>query len=422
LESSDGRRYFTFVAQSLDNRSPDIISAFGVRLSSDDLRSPERTGVIGMTTTISAHGKKFQASDRSPSQGFILERDVLFHIGTEDKDVAGRAAPLLCLGKLDEPDPRFWREVLLAELDEFAGQARRTIGLRQLSDFAQLLDIMLASRSPGLGGSLVRAVAGALGGGRDKKPVLPGRAAAVVVATAADKRALAVDTQLAGLLGDPSVAIVEVPVPDDEPQTELVRRLGQLGMLDSSPTIAVRDPYDADRYLRADDLSEELVRSKQGCYQALCKLLGAKSVITAAEVQYTYKGHRQLKVGALATIRNRGVKAGAGTETDDSNVMTQRAELRQENAGAPPDIAAAEAFIRDRGLDWDRDLIHLLDTVRSAHNPPKRLRLSYNTRQAMDRVTRRFGNIAAAGAKLSADGGTNANCETVYECTVEVEF
>ena len=56
---SGAKGFFTFVAQSLDNRSPDIISELGAVLPSDNLRSPERMRVIGKTTSISAHGKQW---------------------------------------------------------------------------------------------------------------------------------------------------------------------------------------------------------------------------------------------------------------------------------------------------------------------------------------------------------------------------
>jgi hypothetical protein len=421
LGSSDGRRYFTFVAQSLDNRSPDIISELGTWLSTEDLRSPDRVRIVGMTTTISARGKKVQVSDRSPSCAFVHEQDVLFHIGTEDKDSSGRSAPVLCLGRLGEPDTPVWPRVLIGELDEFAGQAGRTIGPRQRSDLVQLLDMV--RRQPSSGGSLMGAVKGALAGARDKDPArLPPDVAAVMILGEADRRVFAADRHLVGLLNDPNVAIVDVPVPDEEPQPELVRRLKELGLLDAPPTLAVRDPYDAERYLPVDDLSDGLLRSKQGCYQILCQLLGAKTVTVEAFTRHAHTGGKRLKVGGSATIKGRGVRAAVGTETDDLGVMTERVELRQENVGAKADLEAAQAFIRDRQLGWDTDLVHLLDAVRHRNNPTRELRLKYSTRHAMDRVTRRVADIGAVGAALNAGGGKSANYETVYEFNVAVTF
>jgi hypothetical protein len=424
LGVSGAKRYFTFVAQSLDNRSPDIISEFGRVLPSDDLRSPERTRVIGKTTTVSARGKQFRIADRSECRGFVLEQDVLFYVGTENKDESGRLAPVLCLGSFAEPDALVWREVLLGELDEFSKEAGRTVGPRQRSEFVQLIDLVLANRPGAAGASLQRRVAGAVNHltRRDKVAARSTRdVSAALVVTAADKRVLTADTQLVGLLNNSNVAVVDIPVADDGPWADLAERLDELGLLES-PTLALRDPYDADRYFRADDLSVELIRAKQSCYQILCKLLGARTVSVESVTKHTYTGGKRLKVGGSATIKGVGVKAKIAPEADDSKVTIQRVELQQENLGDLADIAAAEAFMRDRQLAWDRDLTHLIETVRYAHNPTKELHLSYSTSQAMDRVTRRVGNLAAFGAALGAIRTSRKGYETVYESKVSISF
>jgi hypothetical protein len=424
MRNRSAQRYFTFVAQSLDNRSPDIISEFGRILPSDDLRSPERTTVIGKTTTVSAHGKQFRISDRSECRGFVSGQDVLFHVGTDDKDASGRSAPVLCLGSLPQPDALVWPEVLLGELDEFTEKAGRTVGPRRRSELVQLIDLILANRQPAAGNSLLRSVAGALNQltGRDKIASEPVRDAnAALVMTAADKRVLTADPPLVGLLNNPNVAVVDIPVANDSPRADLARRLDKLDLL-HSPILALRDPYDADRYFRADDLSAELIRAKQSCYQILCRLLGARTVSVESVTKHRYTGGKHLKASGSAKVKGVSVKGDVAAEGDHSAVMINRVELRQENLGGPADIAAAEAFMRDRQLAWDHDLAHLLETVRYAHNPLKELYMSYSTRQAMDRVVSRVGNLSAIGAALCAGSRTREGYETVYEFTVSISF
>ena len=94
-------RYFTFVAQSLDNRSPDVISVRGNFLPSDDLRSPERTSLIDDTTYISSRGREVKVRNTSSCRAFVLDQEVLIEITARDRDASGRASPILCLGRLD---------------------------------------------------------------------------------------------------------------------------------------------------------------------------------------------------------------------------------------------------------------------------------------------------------------------------------
>ena len=338
--------------------------------------------------------------------------------------MAGRSAPMLCLGSFAEPDARVWRQMLLGELDEFSKKAKRTVGPRQRSELVQLINVVLASRQPAADTSLPRRVAGALNHltGRDKAAAeLVRDAIAVLVVTAADKRVLAADSRFVGLLNNRNVAVMDVPVADDSPWPDLARRLRELGLLDS-PTLALRDPYDDDRYFRADDLSIELIKAKRNSYQILCKLLGARTVSVESITTYKYTGGKQLKGSASASVKGKGVKAKIAAEAEGSGVMVQHVELSQKNLGGPADIAAAEAFMRSRQLAWDADLTNLLETVRYAHNPLKELHLSYSTSQAMDRVTHRVGNLAAVGVALGAARATQEGYETVYEFKVSISF
>lgn len=440
-------RFFAFVAQSLDNRSPDPISVDGHLLASENLRSPERTELIDDTTYIYSRGKKVQVRDGSACQGFVLDREVLIEITSSDRDEGGRASPILCLGHLDRPDKSVWGDVALSELDEFADKIGRNIDARVVSDFKQLTDRIFASPPE----RLLRRVLGF----RDSSASWPGetlpdqrpqqfqnktspvqnataatargpessysKPQAILAVDGADERLVRSDPNLAALLNDSGIFVLNLPASGQFEQ-HLVSILKSLGLV-KSPSLIIRDPYNPDRYFRAADLGVEMAKSKHRAYQDMCQLLGAKEVIVESINEVAQASERNSKISG-------SVDPGEGVEiTGDRSVkntfrkdLTEQFRLEQKHLGGHADLDAADEFMRSRSLHWDGDLSHLLDVVRNRENPPMELTLNFGTKQAVDRVTRSIDHLEAVIAGLRLDRDVHERYDAVYTFRIAISF
>ena len=445
-------RYFVFVAQSLDNRSPDPISVQGHFLATDDLRSPERTSLIDDTTFISSRGKEVRVQKGSSCRAFIFDQTVLVEITTKDRDAGGRASPILCLGRLDQPNKSVWRDVALGELDEFANKIDRNIDAYVVSDFTQLIDRIFASQQQRLPRPIV-AVRDALTsrtGTRSsdedtQEPITDVKSSqerfraeatresdsgepyneprAVLVLNAVSERLVRSKPNLAVLLDDPDVMVLDLPVRGaTAPKRDLASRLDNLGLM-QSPSLVLRDPYDPTRYFRAEDLGVELAKSKHRAYQNLCQLLGAKEVVVESVSELTRTTKRSRKVSGSVDA-GAGAKV-SGTSSAESTLradLTEQFRLEQKHLGGQADLLAADKFMRDRNLGWDGDLSHLVDVVRNQKNPPKELSLNFSTKQAIDRVTRDVRHLDIAIVGLGLDHEVHERYNAIYRFEMSVSF
>ncbi len=421
-------RFFTFTAQHLDNRSPDPISVQGHFLATDDLRSPERVDVISDTTLVSSRGKELQVRKGSTCRAFILDQKVLIEITTKDRDAAGRTSPILCLGRLDQPDNGVWGDVAQGELDEFAGQIGRKIDAWVVSDFAQLVDRIFAKpplRIPRPVGAVREWTSRASGQPAEESQESAdsyNQHRAVLVVNTVDERFVRSKPNLAALLDDPEVIVLELPVQGAAPKRDLAARLNNLGLM-RSPSLVLRDPYDPTRYFRAEDLGIELAKSKHRAYQKMCQYLGAKKVIveTVSELARATGGSRKVSgsVDAGAGAKVSGEFSTASTVRTD---LTKQFRLEQKHLGGRADLHAADEFMRNRGLDWDGDLSHLLDIVRDQNNPLREWRLSFSTKQAVDRVTRDVRHLNTAIVGLGLDSKTHERYDAAYSFEISVSF
>jgi hypothetical protein len=190
-----------------------------------------------------------------------------------------------------------------------------------------------------------------------------------------------------------------------------------------SLSLVLRDPYDPTRYFPAEDLGIELAKSKHRAYQKMCQYLGAKEVIveTVSELARATEKSRKVSgsVDAGAGAKVSGEFSKASTVRMD---LTKQFRLEQKHLGGRADLHAAGEFMRNRGLDWDADLSHLLDIMRDQNNPLKEWRLSFSTKQAVDRVTRDVRHLNTAIVGLGLDSKTHERYDAAYSFEISVSF
>ena len=227
---------------------------------------------------------------------------------------------------------------------------------------------------------------------------------------------------LAVLLDDPDVMVLDLPARGAAPKRDLAARLDNLGLM-QSPSLVLRDPYDPTRYFRAEDLGVELAKSKHRAYQNLCQFLGAKEVVveTVSELARTTKRSRKI---------SGSVDAGAGAKVSGDSLcrehgatdLTEQFRLEQKHLGGQADLHAADEFMRDRNLGWDGDLSHLVDVVRNQNNPLKEWSLNFSTKQAIDRVTRDVRHLNTAIVGLGLDHKSHERYNAIYSFEMSVSF
>jgi hypothetical protein len=113
-----------FKAQALDNASPDEYQAGGAMLLEHD-----RSGRLSVTEEISTISRLGKVHLKQNGAELILHgRRFLAQVVSEQRDVAGRRAAILCCGELDgRSDPAAEAAALVAGLMEFAAATGRSI-------------------------------------------------------------------------------------------------------------------------------------------------------------------------------------------------------------------------------------------------------------------------------------------------------
>jgi len=114
-----------FFAQSLDNKSPDIIAVGRKLLSTED--TLVRDQAMGKMTTISSKGEVVYRSNAGEVSAILDQSGEAFllEIVPLEKDTIGRKAPIICFGDIPDASNENWIVSLVSELNNFIDEVGR---------------------------------------------------------------------------------------------------------------------------------------------------------------------------------------------------------------------------------------------------------------------------------------------------------
>lgn len=437
------RRYFSFLAQNLDNASPDVMSVQGRLLVATRLRDPDRVRLSRAVSTMTRDGKRIEV-DGTTARGFVLDDQILIESPSPERDVAGRLSPIVCIGRRGQPADDFWCAALIDELEEFSERAARTMSVRQQSDIHRLFDRMTTSRT-GVIETLTRAPHGAINwlrGGRDQPPVEPlaeqrvvatlpeepTRRQIIVVLDETDVRLLANRSADTDLFRTPGVCVWSPRRPADgvERSTylqQVVDRLEQRGPLPSR-TVLVRDLYGLHDYLEVDDADLGLMESKLVLFTELCGLLGARSVETLAATSIGVDESHDVSVAATSPALLTGARL-----TADASRQRRREERRERIvsrratwADRTLDEPAARRLLSERRVEWDRDCQWVIDLCTTRAGRLANYEYELSTAEAVERITRLAGGVSVADTGVHTELLRLQRRSTSWHVTVRVSF
>lgn len=122
---------FSYWAQALDNSSPDHIVLQGKNTSPED--DARRKEVVRLISSVVKHG--VQIIENSSLSLTVDSRHFVIEIQSTERDIAGRIAPLICHGELDESKFNTLGESVFEGLSIFA----KNIGRKISSNYSKLI-------------------------------------------------------------------------------------------------------------------------------------------------------------------------------------------------------------------------------------------------------------------------------------------
>ena len=113
----------SFLAQRLDNQDPDHMEQDQRPLVEED--AGERKELDRQISKVSLDGSKVFSEGYHAA--FLLKNEFLLKTPSEQKDEAGRIAPIICYGRVPSEPPESWPNSVVQALTAFAGRINRTI-------------------------------------------------------------------------------------------------------------------------------------------------------------------------------------------------------------------------------------------------------------------------------------------------------
>jgi len=113
----------SFFAQALDNTSPNHLSLDGQMLHSNDTALREQITTMIANTTMK--GKK--VFDEEFIQLHINGADFIISVPSAERDDIGRIAPIVCIGKVNDPMDDSVTEKILHEIKHFTAMIGRSV-------------------------------------------------------------------------------------------------------------------------------------------------------------------------------------------------------------------------------------------------------------------------------------------------------
>ena len=138
--------------------------------------------------------------------------------------------------------------------------------------------------------------------------------------------------------------------PDLDERSDLLQTIIAKGQYRAGFTL-ILNPFDRGSYQVLDKASEDAVVKKAISFSMLCGYLGAKSVLlqrASFEV-----GEHKFSARCEAGIPQIKSEVSAEAGFSRANSLSERLTLSDTYDGGVPDIAKAESFLRDSGLDAD---------------------------------------------------------------------
>jgi len=428
---------FSFIAQSLDNSSPDTASTRGHLLDMTDERSPGVVKLFDRTTLISSRGRQ-KTDPATGSRAFVYGNEVLFEIASLDQDIAGRRSPIMCVGELPMSQEReqidTWIRSLLEELQEFAAEADRKLSGRQVHGLGQFARAILQSGTPGqsLKTVLSRPVAAVMKaaqviapdnvearlGSNDYEvlPDAPSKRRIVLVLSSADRRQIIADRKRRETVSAPDVAILSEPESGGSDLPKLDSALYRRGLLRAGSAL-IQNPYDPDEYFSVATAAEDAVHAYVRAFIQICRLLGAVSVEVISAQRYdarvsVQKSHEGAVQGGVGAEHSRSDEAIAQLQNE--------IQYRESGKGPARQVSKAWEYARAKQLDRDRELGYILDAVTERGDSLEKLQVSINTGEALESVRSRVSRVDSdLGSVLVRRGDiVGTVVRTIFTCEV----
>lgn len=129
----------SFLAQSLDNRSPDPAALNGCQLGPDDEEKHQE--LVRKISQVSISGR------RVFSEGFISAHrrygTFILKIPSVQRDSSGRIAPIICYGRVPKKPAESWPEDVTDEMKKFAASIGRKISDQDISSGREAVEAVL---------------------------------------------------------------------------------------------------------------------------------------------------------------------------------------------------------------------------------------------------------------------------------------
>lgn len=241
---------------------------------------------------------------------------------------------------------------------------------------------------------------------------------AILVLQQHDLEKCAYEPGAAQSLLDEEAYVLQFPV---RPQGELSMALRNIvdSGLARPGTMLVQSPFEPDTYEEASLAPQRFALAKHMYFSSLCMHLGAKEVIVEQIDLRTRTG----KTSIDAQGERHGVKAQVSVEAEELERFRAQMNLRDEFAGGPPDIAAADLLLRRTGLLADPNMRTLLEMRRDGANQLLSRKLVLNLSNEAKSNLNVVGRLKIpAFVKLSVEYDRIVQEQHDYTLTVFVRF
>ena len=130
----------SFRAQRLDNQDPDHMELDQRPLAEEDVA--ERQELARQISKVSLDGS--QVFSKESHAAFLLDNKFLLKTPSDQKDDAGRIAPIVCYGRVPEPPPASWSGDVVKSVVGFAERIGRTVSPKSQEIAGRGVDAILA--------------------------------------------------------------------------------------------------------------------------------------------------------------------------------------------------------------------------------------------------------------------------------------
>lgn len=214
----------------------------------------------------------------------------------------------------------------------------------------------------------------------------------------------------------PYSAKPEVNEEQVESLRSLLREAGQL----ASGALLIKNPYEAEGYVSANDAIETFAVAKYHHLAVVASLLGAREVrVVEAKVE---RKSSESRGNAKAGVKGVGVEADASAKFADE--LEAQLHLETDFAGSDPHSEDALAYIRAHNLAGEHALTTLV-SMRSGKNPVERYKMTLSGTKESELNIKSALKIATAipkAVELGGDFSRTAGSISSIKITTEIKF